>query len=187
MFCAYLVEILLTGIFAISQFRNCPQHTHFMWWETLKKSLSTSHELLGSACKSNMLSDCQSPEKHLPLWDHLFLGAHIYVCRYSRQENTRLTDSKLCKCCNLEPFTEQYAFQCESKNYRGITTHLLKQSESVKLTHRQSSSMLHCTLCTWVSGLCLHAPMQRWILQEKAAEKSPCSSLLGAKAGLVYL
>lgn len=68
-------------------------------WETIKKTLSISQESLGSACKSNPLSEWESPEKQPPHWDSSLtreLRSDNLTQHYITKHATSLSDKTCC-------------------------------------------------------------------------------------------
>lgn len=75
----------------------------------------------------------------------------------------------------------KYDSKLHSYNYTSRATHSQKQYIHVKVTHRQSSSLLHWALSTWVSGLLPGCSGLETDLPGKTAAKSDCLSLWGGE------
>lgn len=148
-------------------------------WETTK-TLSISHESLGSACKSKLLSEQRSLGKHVPHWDssltNELCSSKVNVCELSYRtttEKTLLTDSK------------RYSFRNITQNCTYTDTHPLNTVRNSKFLSKSHTD--RAPLC--FTGRCapgplasrLDAPVKRRIFQEEAAAKSDQSSLQGGK------
>lgn len=82
-------------------------------------------------------------------------------------------------------------FDSMVQNYTHTHIHTNKQSDIVKScqsdTHRQCSSLLHCTLCTWVSGLSPGCSDGEMDLPGKSCSKIRLLIPPKGKAGLPFI
>ncbi len=154
---------------------------------------------LGSACEINPPSVQESPEKHPPHWDSSLTSElssdklnmyELLHCTTTKKTHFWLTVNgavfvaySLWRTISLQltiQLWEKAAQQLHTCSHTSTQTHRHKQKIPVKVTHSQSCSLLHWTLCTWVSL----AWMLRWrdgSSREKLQLKSDRSFLQGGK------